>query len=308
MFEIKNHIGTSHQTSFPGIIRNYIKMMRVEQWIKNLFVFVPLIFSKNLFYSNYFIQVLMAFIAFCLTSSAVYVINDLVDIESDRLHPKKKFRPIASGVISKKNAMTSLFILAIIVILFMLRLNVRFDLILIGYISLNVLYSIILKHLVIIDIISIAAGFMLRVLGGAFAISVYVSSWLILTTLFISLFLAIMKRRSELGLSLDETSGVTRKVLSEYSISFTEQMASISAAGVIICYALYSVSERTINYLHTESLVYTTIFVVFGIFRFMYLVYKRSKGENATEVLLTDLPMIINIILYVLTAVYIVYF
>ncbi|MGE5438873.1 MAG: decaprenyl-phosphate phosphoribosyltransferase, partial [Bacteroidota bacterium] len=201
----------------------------------------------------------------------------------------------------------TILLLAIGIFTLSYRLDFTFILALIGYIALNVLYSVILKHLVIIDIMSIAAGFMLRVLAGAYVISVYVSSWLILTTLFISLFLAIMKRRSELGLNPLE-GGSTRKVLSEYSISFTEQMATISAAGVIICYALYSVSERTISYLHSENLVYTTIFVVFGIFRFMYLVYKKSKGENATEVMMTDIPMIVNIILYVLTAIYIVYF
>ncbi|MGE5682559.1 MAG: decaprenyl-phosphate phosphoribosyltransferase [Bacillota bacterium] len=298
-------ISSSVPTAGAG---SYIKMMRVEQWIKNLFVFVPLIFSKNLFLEHYFLQVLTAFMAFCLTSSAVYIMNDLTDIESDKLHPKKKYRPIASGIISKRKAILSLALLIFVVVFLMSRLNIKFDFILTGYIVLNVMYSLVLKHLVIIDIISIAAGFMLRVIGGALAISVYISSWLILTTLFISLFLAIMKRRSELGLLIAEPNGLTRKVLSEYSIGFTEQIASISAAGVIICYALYSVSERTINYLHTEGLVYTTIFVVFGIFRFMYLVYRRSKGENATEVMLTDLPMIVNIVLYVITAVYIVYF
>ncbi|MGE5429618.1 MAG: decaprenyl-phosphate phosphoribosyltransferase [Syntrophomonadaceae bacterium] len=288
-------------------VSNYLKLLRVTQWIKNLFVFVPLLFSKNLFNANYFLLVLLAFLAFCLTSSAVYVMNDLFDVESDRLHPRKKTRPIASGQISEKSAFITILILAIGIFALVYKLNVTFILALTGYIALNILYSVVLKHLVIIDIMSIAAGFMFRVLAGAYVLSVYVSSWLILTTLFISLFLAIMKRRSELSLNPME-GGSTRKVLSEYSISFTEQMATISAAGVIICYALYSVSERTINYLHSENLVYTTIFVVFGIFRFMYLVYKKSKGENATEVMMTDVPMIVNIVLYVLTAIYIVYF
>ncbi|HEX2960462.1 MAG TPA: decaprenyl-phosphate phosphoribosyltransferase [Ignavibacteriales bacterium] len=288
-------------------VANYLRLLRVTQWIKNLFVFVPLLFSKNLFHENYFLLVLLGFLAFCLTSSAVYVMNDLFDVESDRLHPQKKSRPIASGQISERSAFITILLLAIGIFTLSYKLDFTFILALIGYIALNVLYSVILKHLVIIDIMSIAAGFMLRVLAGAYVISVYVSSWLILTTLFISLFLAIMKRRSELGLNPLE-GGSTRKVLSEYSISFTEQMATISAAGVIICYALYSVSERTISYLHSENLVYTTIFVVFGIFRFMYLVYKKSKGENATEVMMTDIPMIVNIILYVITAIYIVYF
>ncbi|MCU7494456.1 MAG: decaprenyl-phosphate phosphoribosyltransferase [Ignavibacteria bacterium] len=297
-----------YSNSLWASVANYLKLLRVTQWIKNLFVFVPLLFSKNLFNASYFLLVLLGFLAFCLTSSAVYVMNDLFDVESDRLHPQKRSRPIASGLISERSAFITILILAVGIFVLVYKLNVTFILALIGYIALNILYSVKLKQLVIIDIMSIAAGFMLRVLAGAYVISVYVSSWLILTTLFISLFLAIMKRRSELGLSHAEGSGSTRKVLSEYSVSFTEQMASISAAGVIICYALYSVSEKTISYLHSENLVYTTIFVVFGIFRFMYLVYKKSKGENATEVMMTDVPMIVNIVLYVLTAIYIVYF
>lgn len=285
----------------------YLKLLRAPQWIKNLFVFVPLLFSKNLFFTNCFSLSLRAFCCFCAASSTVYIMNDIMDKKQDALHPVKKNRPVASGKIKPVQALLLMSILIVIMSALLTSLNERFSFALTGYVVLNVLYSLKLKHLVIIDIISIAAGFMLRVLGGAYVIGVYVSSWLVLTTMFISLFLAIMKRRSELSLGAEESNGVTRKVLSEYSLSFTEQMASISAAGVIICYALYSVSERTIEYLNGESLVYTTIFVVFGIFRFMYLVYKKSKGENATEIMLTDIPMIVNIILYVVVTVFIVY-
>ncbi|MEI7812392.1 MAG: decaprenyl-phosphate phosphoribosyltransferase [Ignavibacteria bacterium] len=306
--EIKFKDGSSLTADPARTILNYMKMMRIEQWIKNLFVFVPLIFSRHLFDMPFLFQVIEGFIAFCLTSGAVYIMNDLIDIKSDMLHPVKRFRPIASGAVSKGKAVTSLVILVLGVLLLMSQLNIKFNLVLLSYVAINICYSFYLKHIVIVDIMSIAAGFMLRVLAGGFVISVYISSWLILTTLFVSLFLAVMKRRSELSLTLSEEGGITRKVLSEYTISFTDQIATISASGVIICYALYSVSERTVNYLHTESLVYTTVFVVFGIFRFMYLVYRKSKGENATEVMMTDLPMIINTILYVLAAVYIVYF
>jgi len=286
----------------------YLELLRVPQWIKNLFVFVPVVFAKELFYPEYFYPVLLAFLAFCLTSSSVYILNDLVDIESDRQHPVKKLRPIPAGKVNKTTSISIMISLFILSFGLASILNLNFLLALGGYTLLNILYTLLLKHMVIIDIISIASGFMLRVLAGAFVISVYVSSWLILTTLFISLFLAIMKRRSELNLVIvNEHENATRKVLSEYSTGFTEQIGSISAAGVIICYALYSVSERTIKYLNNESLVFTTIFVVFGIFRFMYLVYKKSKGENATEVMLTDIPMIINILLYIIITVYIVY-
>ncbi len=289
------------------MIKNYFRLLRIPQWIKNGFVFVPIIFAKQVFDFNNLRVVLLAFISFCLVSSAVYAINDLFDIELDKLHPTKKFRPIPSGKTSKSEAIITIALLFLIVCIFCSLLNIKFILALAAYVILNIAYTIFLKHIVIIDIISIASGFMLRVLAGAFVISVYVSSWLILTTLFISLFLAIMKRRSELNLNILEDNGLTRKVLSEYTIDFTEQMASISAAGVIICYALYSVSERTIVNVKSENLVFTTIFVVFGIFRFMYLVYKRSKGENATEIMLTDWPMIINLFIYVVVVLLIVY-
>lgn len=288
--------------------KDYFLLLRIPQWIKNVFVFVPLLFAKFLFHEDLFSEVVLAFLAFCFTSSVVYIINDIFDIEEDKLHPSKKFRPIPAGRISIKSAVITSILLGLITSFILTLLNYNFFMIVLTYALLNVFYTIALKNIVIVDILTIASGFMLRVLGGAFVIQVSVSSWLILTTLFISLFLAIMKRRSELGMVLEDSPGITRKVLSEYSVAFTEQMATISAAGVIICYALYSVSDRTVNYLKGESMVFTTIFVVFGIFRFMYLVYKKSKGENATEILVTDLPMIANIILYVLTSIYIVYF
>jgi 4-hydroxybenzoate polyprenyltransferase len=289
------------------MIKNYFQLLRVPQWIKNGFVFVPIIFAKQIFNPDYFSLVLLAFVSFCLVSSAVYIINDIFDIELDKLHPVKRNRPIASGRISKNTGIITVVILFLLVAGISSFLNIKFTSALLIYVILNIAYSVWLKHLVIIDIMSIASGFMIRVLAGAFVISVYVSSWLILTTLFVSLFLAIIKRRSELNLKTSEDSGITRKVLSEYTIEFTEQMASISGAGVIICYALYSVSDRTVLNVKSENLVFTTIFVVFGIFRFMYLVYKKSKGENATEMMLTDWPMIINLFLYMVVVLMIVY-
>jgi hypothetical protein len=174
-----------------------------------------------------------------------------------------------------------------------------------------------LKNLVLLDIFSIAGGFMIRVLAGAFVIQVPISSWLLLTTMFISLFLGVMKRRSELVLvtenlrqktdSADQTGSQSRKVLAQYSLNFADQMATIAATGVIVCYALYTVAPRTITIFQTERLIYTTPFVVFGIFRFMYLEYINGKGENTTRALATDLPMIINVILYSIATVMIIY-
>jgi 4-hydroxybenzoate polyprenyltransferase len=202
--------------------------------------------------------------------------------------------------------MILIVVLAVVSALGITFLNENFIIVLSAYLILNILYSLYLKNIVIVDIISIAAGFMLRVIAGGVAIDVYISKWLLLTTLFISLFLAVMKRRAELNVIQNENN--TRKVLEEYSIGFVDQIAAVTAAGVIICYALYTVAERTISIFHTERLLYTSIFVIFGIFRYMYLVFNKKKGENTAEILISDLPMIINILLYGLVITYLIYF
>lgn len=289
------------------MIKDYLKLFRLPQWIKNLFVFVPLIFSKHLFQVEYFSTALLASLVFCLTSSVVYIINDITDVESDRSHPQKKLRPIAAGKITPLQAFGSAAFLFIIVLILLKNFNLQFVLFVGLYFLLNLFYSFFIKNIVLLDIFSIAAGFMIRVFAGAFAISVDISSWLVLTTMFISLFLAVMKRRSELNLAENSDSTSTRKVLQFYSKNFAEQMATVASAGVIICYALYSVSDRTISVFRTDKLIYTTPFVVFGIFRYMYLVYINQKGENTTEIMITDTAMIINVLLYILTTTLIIY-
>jgi 4-hydroxybenzoate polyprenyltransferase len=289
------------------MLLSFIKLIRIPQWIKNLFVFVPLVFSKHLFDKDYLLASLVAFLIFCLISSIVYVINDIADVESDRLHPQKKFRPIAAGKINSMQAISISGILFIVAIILLQKYNLRFISCVGLYFMLNILYSFVLKNIVLLDIFSIAAGFMIRVFAGAFAISVEISSWLILTTMFVSLFLAIMKRRSEINLAENHEFIATRKVLQHYSLNFADQMATVASAGVIICYALYTVAQRTVTIFHTDNLIYTTPFVVFGIFRYMYLVYMNQKGENTTEVMITDPAMIVNVILYIITTTLIIY-
>lgn len=289
------------------MLSTYIKLLRVPQWIKNVFIFVPLIFAKHLFHYEYFITTVIGFIAFCILSSIVYIINDIADIDADKKHPVKKSRPIASGAISVKNALMIAVLLVLIEIAMLFLLNWQFSIMALTYFVINLLYSLSLKHIVLLDIFSIAAGFMLRIGAGGFVINVEISSWLILTTMFISLFLAVMKRRSELELFYTQNQNTTRKVLEYYSIGFIDQMATVASAGVIICYALYTVSPRTVTIFNTENLIYTTPFVVFGIFRYMYLVINDKKGEYTTEIMLTDIPMITNIVLYGAFVVLIVY-
>jgi len=294
-----------------------LRLIRTHQWVKNLFVFVPLMFSMHLFEWNYLSNTILAFLIFCLASSAIYVINDIADIESDRAHPVKKNRPLPAGDISVPIAIIIASLLLVIVFLSMMYFNYKFILMVVGFVALNVLYSFWMKNIVILDVFSIAAGFSIRVLAGAFAIQVPISSWLILTTMFISLFLGVMKRRSELAMvneylktnpeGSEQNGAQSRKVLSQYSLNFADQMATIAATGVIVCYALYTVAPRTISVFGTERLIYTTPFVVFGIFRFMYLEYITGKGENTTRTLATDLPMILNVLFYGIITVVIIY-
>ncbi len=288
-------------------MKNYFQLLRVPQWIKNLFVFIPLMFSLHLFEEYYFISTLNAFVIFCLASSFIYIINDVIDIKADAAHPQKKNRPLPSGTISTQSALISAAVIFFILIVLSFLSPIEFNYLLAAFIVLNILYSFYFKHIVILDVFSIAAGFTLRVLAGAAIIEVPVSSWLILTTMFISLFLGVMKRHSELEQTTLLEKTPTRKVLSEYSLTFTNQMATVAAAGVIICYALYTVSQRTVSIFGTENLIFTTPFVVFGIFRFMYLEYLNQKGENTTQIMLTDIPMILTVILYIVTTVLIVY-
>lgn len=285
----------------------YFNLLRIPQWIKNFFIFVPLVFSQHLFDLDYLKLSLLGFIIFSFVSSSIYIINDLIDINEDKFHPVKKFRPIPAGLVTKSKAGIIAFILALISLLLIPFTDLSFAITVFLYFVLTIFYSIRLKTIVILDVFTIAAGFILRILGGAFIINVEISSWLMLTTMFISLFLAVMKRRSELKYVVGEESASTRKVLLHYSNDFIDQMSTVTAAGVIICYALYTVSQRTVTIFKTEHLIYTTPFVVFGIFRYMYLVYIGKKGENTSELLLSDLPMIINLILYISTIIVIIY-
>lgn len=286
-------------------IKDIFRLIRVKHWIKNLFLFAPLIFSHHLFDANYLLIVIRAFFAFCFVSSVVYIINDIADCEQDKNHPVKKNRPLPAGRISKPTALiiSTLFFAGMIILAY--GMNTKFKLAIITYFVINIFYSFKLKQIVLIDIFFIAFGFMIRIIAGGWAIDVHISNWLILTTLFLSLFLAVTKRRCELAVL--ENNSSTRKVLSDYSIHFADQMATIAAAGTVISYALYTVSDRTKEIFQTENLIFTTPFVVYGIFRYLYLVHKKNLGENPTNVFTSDISMIVNIILWIITSIAIIY-
>jgi 4-hydroxybenzoate polyprenyltransferase len=290
------------------MIANFFRLIRITSWVKNFFVFIPLIFSLHLFELPFLSKVIVAFFLFGLASSTIYVFNDIIDLDADKEHPVKRFRPLPAGKFTIKSAYLIVLILFFsTLILSILLLDFSFTIILLIFFALNSLYTLVFKNIVLLDIFSIATGFAIRVYAGAFVISVPISSWLILATIFVSLFLAVMKRHSELKRFEGNSEIKSRKVLSSYSIDFTNQMATVSASGLVICYALYTVAERTVNIFGTENLIYTTPFVVFGIFRFMYLEYINQKGENTTEIVLTDIPTIVNLFLYLLLSIMIIY-
>jgi 4-hydroxybenzoate polyprenyltransferase len=280
--------------------------MRPTQWPKNLFVLAPLVFGRLLGDRQAILRALLALVAFCLASSAVYLINDIQDREEDRNHPLKRHRPLAAGTLGVPAAVAALVVLVGAAIALALSLGTGFALILTGYLLLNLLYTKGLKHVVILDVMSISAGFVLRVLAGAAATAVQVSSWLLLCTIFLSLFLAFSKRRHEITL-LAEGATSQRRVLHHYSAAFLDQMINVVTASSVVSYALYAVAPETAEKYHTQHLVYTIPMVLFGIFRYLYLMYQEPGERNPTEAILGDPPFLINLVLWGLAVVAIVY-
>ncbi|MCX8131532.1 MAG: decaprenyl-phosphate phosphoribosyltransferase [Clostridia bacterium] len=269
-----------------------IKLLRPKQWVKNTFVFCALIFSKNLFNRELFIESIYAFLLFCCISSCVYILNDIADIEKDRKHPKKKHRPLPAGLITRKQAVFFLIILFTSCVICSYVLSIPFTVIILLYFILNVLYSFKLKQIVIIDVMVIAIGFVLRAVSGAIMIDVIISPWLIICTLLISLFLGLNKRRSEF-LMLDEKSIECRKTLGEYSVEMINEMLSVVSSSTIISYALYTFTASESVYM-----MGTIPFVLYGIFRYQYLISKKGWGDTPEVVLLKDIPLIVNILLW----------
>ena len=262
-----------------------IQLIRVRQWIKNIFVVIPLLFSLKFTELTACIAALHAFLLFCFTSSFVYVFNDIADREKDRLHPKKKFRPLASGALSVSFALFLLFFLLCLIGLLLLEIHdEKVFLIICVYLGMNFFYSFRFKHLVLADVFVIAFGFILRVYAGAYAIDVQVSSFLFMTTFFLALFLAFSKRKAELA----KSGETTRAVLKKYSVEIINQYIMISAALTIICYSLYTLEPHTIERFGTNRLIYSVFFVIYGIFRYMYLLNFSEEIEDPTDAVYAD--------------------
>ncbi|HLZ58101.1 MAG TPA: decaprenyl-phosphate phosphoribosyltransferase [Ktedonosporobacter sp.] len=290
-----------------GRLRALIAALRPRQWTKNFAVFIGIVFAQQLFGAHglAFERALLAFVIFCLASSSIYLLNDLLDLEKDRQHPVKRRRPLASGRLPVSWAITTMGVLvvlcaALIALLFTIPIpggrdtfaplggaNVLFALIIVSYLFLMTLYSTRLKHVVLIDVFIIAGGFVLRIMAGAVAIPVDISPWLYLVTSFLSLFLALSKRRHELVLLQGQASS-HRQILKEYSIPMLDQMITIAVSATIIAYSLYTLQGQTGHH----RLMITIPLVLYGIFRYLYLVYMKMEGGSPEEVLLRDRHML----------------
>jgi 4-hydroxybenzoate polyprenyltransferase len=288
------------------VVKEIFNSLRPQQWIKNFFIFAALIFSQNIFTLSLVAKTVVAFVSFCVISSALYILNDLKDIEEDKLHPVKSKRPLASGRLKKSYAILSFFVLSALAFILAATLNINFLFVTLIYFILQIAYSFWLKHVVILDIFVIAAGFLLRVVAGGLAIEVSLSSWLLICTILLALFLAMGKRRHELVL-LDDEAKDHRPILKEYNPYFLDQMIAVVTASTVIAYCLYTISAETVAKFGTRNLLYTVPFVLYGIFRYLYLIHQRHEGGTPETLIIKDKPLLIDIFLWIGTAVFILY-
>ena len=284
----------------------FLKALRPHQWTKNLLVFAALLFSKHLFEPEPFLRALLAFLAFCGLAGAVYLWNDIADIEQDRLHPKKKLRPLAAGEMSIRTAIIGAVGLVVVALALSFWLDFWLGLCASTYLAMNLGYSFGLKHVVILDVLTLALGFVLRALAGGFAIRAPVTEWLLVLTLLLALFLALAKRRHEIT-SLGEGASSHRAILAEYSPYLIDQMTSVVTASVVTAYAFYTLSPETVLKFGTAKLSWTLPLVLYGIFRYLYLVHQKDRGDSPTDLLLTDRPLLATVALWVALVIAIVY-
>jgi 4-hydroxybenzoate polyprenyltransferase len=278
------------------------RLMRPHQWVKNIFVLTGLLFGHAWHSPLLVFQALIAFVAFCLVSSTVYVINDIFDIEQDKHHPTKRNRPLPSGKISISTAIYFAAILGVAGLLLASLASYKVVIILLIYAVMNIAYSLRLKHVVILDVFIIATGFMLRILAGTLGLGIPPSQWLLLCGLMVTLFLGFSKRRAEIiALSEDRTSH--RKVLEDYSPVLLDKMIVVTAAGLIMSYSLYTMNPETIRIHGTANLIYTVPFVIYGVFRYIFLLHHQSSGGDPSKDLVRDPHILIVLLGWLVTTI-----
>jgi len=294
------------RTDARPVTWNVIRSLRPEQWTKNLIIFGGLLFGQRLFDLHSVLYATAAFVVFCALSGVVYLLNDVADRDADRRHPLKRRRPIASGELSTSVALAAAAVIGIGAIAVAFVLRREFGFFAAAYVGLLALYSGPLKHVVIVDVLTIAIGFVLRAGAGAAVIDVPISNWLLFITILGALFLALSKRRHELVLLADDATS-HRPILQEYTPYLLDQMISVVTASTLVAYAFYTVNPETVEKFHTTRLALTLPFLLYGIFRYLYLVHQKEGGGSPAEMLLNDRPLLICVALWALAVALIIY-
>jgi len=281
--------------------------LRPRQWIKNLFIFLPLIFGGKFFSLYTWISASLGFIVFSMASSCVYLTNDLIDLENDKLHPTKRLRSIASGKITKMHACILALALGAVSISSSFILSINFGWVITTYFILNLIYSKALKNIVIIDVFCLSAFFLLRILGGSIVAQVELSYWIVFMVSLLALFLGFIKRRQEIRL-LGKKAVAHRDVLKKYNRYFIDQIVGVVTASIVVAYMLYTVDPNTVKNFGTMHLTYTIPFVYYGIFRYHYLIHKFTKEGDPTRILLSDRMLQLNLVLWISMCIAVIYF
>ena len=287
------HGTLAERASGWALFAQLLRLMRPLQWVKSGFVFIGMLFDEASPKLALFGDVLLAALAFCMVSSCVYVLNDIFDLRADQSHPHKRTRPLASGAVSARQAYALALVCACMGIVLGAAASIGVVAMLLAYMGLNLAYSAGLKHVAVLDVFLIAAGFMLRIFAGTWGVGIAPSQWLLLCGLLLTVFLGFAKRRAELLALEDSAAGDARRrpVLDEYSPALLDTMMAISAAGVVVSYSLYTVSPDTVALHHTDKLVYTLPMVLYGMLRYIFLVHRR-RGEDPTTTVLSDAHML----------------
>jgi 4-hydroxybenzoate polyprenyltransferase len=284
----------------------WLRALRPGQWIKNVAVFAPLVFAKAVLVPTLGLRALLAFVAFCWLSSGTYVFNDWIDRDEDRKHPQKKLRPIAAGELQSSTVLLLIVLCWSAGLSLGVYLGWQFVALGAAYLVLQIAYTTVLKHQVVLDVLAIAAGFVLRVLAGGVAINVPISGWLFLCALLLAVFLGLAKRRQEL-VSLGPEAPEHRASLGDYSLPLLDQLLSTVAGMAVLAYGLYTVSPETVAKVGSDRLKWTLPFVLYGIFRYLFLVHRRDVTGSPERVLFTDVPTLVNLLLYAVTVLVLLY-
>ncbi len=286
--------------------KSLLKLMRPHQYIKNLFIFLPLFFALKITDTALLSNAIIAFIAFSLTASAIYTLNDYHDIEEDRQHPKKKFRPLASGDISKTQAIIIMGVLATAGFALMATLSLNAVGIMAVYIAMNIAYSFYLKHIAILDVMIIAIGFVLRLFIGSVVTGIQLSMWIVVMTFLLALFMALAKRRDDVLIYL-ETGKKMRKVIDGYNLQFLDTAMAIMASVVIVVYTIYTTSNEVVERFHTQYLYLTALFVILGIMRYLQIAFVHQDSGSPTNIILKDRFMQLTILAWIVSFTWILY-